>query len=151
MVFTGGPKVPNKERWKMIFPRVLYQSGIPPEEIDAFASDEDIEYMVDQYLYALKPRPGLAEMLQTLKEGGIEFWCCSGASVDRVKNYFDRAGIEMPRERIWDVTPVGVHKPNLAVYKALMAEWQEKKPGEVMIFGGEWRRPSVRPIRPSHV
>jgi hypothetical protein len=141
MAFSARPRLPLADRWEMIFPRVLHSCGIPLDDLDGLFNKDDVRHITDIYLYGLTPRPGLAEMLQTLKEGGIDFWCCSGAGVKRVKNYFARAGIDMPETQIWDTSRVGVSKPQLPVYETLVCEWQEKLPGEVMIFGGEWFAP----------
>ncbi|RSH82877.1 hypothetical protein EHS25_005867 [Saitozyma podzolica] len=135
MAFSARPRLPLADRWEMIFPRVLHSCGIPLDDLDGLFNKDDVRHITDIYLYGLTPRPGLAEMLQTLKEGGIDFWCCSGAGVKRVKNYFARAGIDMPETQIWDTSRVGVSKPQLPVYETLVCEWQEKLPGEVMIFG----------------
>lgn len=137
MAFAARPRLPLADRWEMIFPRVLHSCGIPLDDLDGLFNKDDVRHITDIYLYGLTPRPGLSEMLQTLKEGGIDCWCCSGASVERVKNYFARAGIDMPETQIWDTSRVGASKPQLPVYETLMSEWQEKLPGEVMIFGGE--------------
>ncbi|GFZ52208.1 hypothetical protein JCM24511_09981 [Saitozyma sp. JCM 24511] len=136
MAFAARPRLPLADRWEMIFPRVLHSCGIPLDDLDGLFNKDDVRHITDIYLYGLTPRPGLSEMLQTLKEGGIDCWCCSGASVERVKNYFARAGIDMPETQIWDTSRVGASKPQLPVYETLMSEWQEKLPGEVMIFGG---------------
>ncbi len=123
--------------WRLTLPRVLYQAGIPPSLVDDMCDEETVDYLIQHYNDCLVPYAGLQEMIETLEAGGIEFWACSGASVARVKNYFDRSGIPMPLERIWDVTPVGTHKPHLEVYEYLMKERKAKDPAEVLIFGGE--------------
>ena len=126
----------NVERWKICFPRVLYQSGVPPSEIDSFASEADLDYIMDKYLWHLRPRSGFASMLKTLKEAGIEFYSCSGAAPPRVKSYFKDAGLEIDDEHIWDAaTLVGMHKPQLPVYRRVVEDY--KKDDQVLIFGGE--------------
>ncbi|KAL7421488.1 hypothetical protein Q5752_004375 [Cryptotrichosporon argae] len=139
MFTTKRPHIQGKgmSGWSITLPRILFQAGIPPDEIDAYLKNEDVEYILDEYLYNLHPRPGLAEMLETLEAGGIEFWACSGASTERVQTYFERAGIPLSPERIWDVqkTDLGLHKPHLEVYEYLLKERRAKNPDEVLIFG----------------
>lgn len=138
MVFTERPKDTNVDRWKADLPRVLFQSGVPPADIDGLYTDEDVDAIMDAYLNGLRPRPGFAEMLATLKAGGIDFFACSGASPKRLKTYFEKASLELRDDQIWDVaTQVGVHKPQLAVYRRLKEDCENKNPGEVVIFGGK--------------
>ena len=85
----------------------------------------------------LKPRPGLEEMLKTLREGGFEVWCCSDASVQRVKGYFDGAGVEMPEDHILSADMVNAGKPEAAVYRFAREKVGADKPGEVSVFAGE--------------
>ncbi|WRT66792.1 uncharacterized protein IL334_003755 [Kwoniella shivajii] len=133
MQLTQRPKMPYEERWAEVLPRCLYQAGVTPEDIDTLWSPDDVQYIVHEYLWKLRPRPGFAEMLEILEKGGIQFWCCSSASVDRVKAYFKLAGIDFPVERIWDATPVGASKPQPAVYERVMKDFGEE--GRPLIFG----------------
>ncbi|WVW78615.1 haloacid dehalogenase, type II [Kwoniella bestiolae CBS 10118] len=113
--------------------RVLFQAGIPAEELDDFFTAEDVEYIREEYK-KLKPRPGLKEMMQTLRDGGFEVWCCSDANVDRVKGYFDHAGVEMPLDHILSADMVKAGKPEPEVYKFAREKAGSDKPGEVSIF-----------------
>ncbi|WVQ74667.1 haloacid dehalogenase, type II [Cryptococcus sp. DSM 104548] len=113
--------------------RVLFQAGVPEEELDGFFTQEDVDYMMAEY-QALTPRPGLAEMMTTLREGGFEVWCCSDANVDRVKGYFDRAGVEMPLDHILSADMVKAGKPEAAVYKFAREKAGSDQPGEVSVF-----------------
>lgn len=112
------------------FTRLLYQAGVPDPE--SVCSEEDMEYILAEYK-ELRPREGLAEMIDILRKGGFEVYCCTDANVDRVKGYFDRAGIEMPTERILSADEVGVGKPEAAVYKFAM----EKANASVNVFAGK--------------
>lgn len=137
MVLAERPPISLPERWKENLPRVLFQAGLSPEQIEKIYTEEDIEYVTDTWINRLRPRPGLAEMLQTLKEGGIDFYCASGASPERVKKYFDLAGIEMPESRIVNFLEVNVHKPAAAPYNFIREKFEKEKPDDIMIFTGE--------------
>ncbi|WWC59404.1 haloacid dehalogenase, type II [Kwoniella dejecticola CBS 10117] len=113
--------------------RVLFQAGIPAEDLEDFFTAEDVEYIREEYK-KLKPRPGLAEMMQTLRDGGFEVWCCSDANVDRVKGYFDKAGVPMPLDHILSADMVKAGKPEPAVYKFAREKAGSDKPGEVSVF-----------------
>ena len=137
MEYTHRPQA-HVDRWRAVLPRVLFQAGVPPQAIDGFYTDADVDAIMHTYQYGLQPRPGLKEMLATLKAGGIEFNTCSNASPDRVRSFFSKAGIEIDDARVCDVTSrVGVKKPRLEVYRTLMEECERKNPGQVVIFGGE--------------
>ncbi|WVR07885.1 haloacid dehalogenase, type II [Kwoniella sp. DSM 27419] len=113
--------------------RVLFQAGIPADKLDGFFTDEDVEYIRAEYK-KLKPRPGLGEMMQTLRDGGFEVWCCSDANVDRIKGYFDAAGVEMPLDHILSADTVNAGKPEAAVYKYAREKAGSDQPGEVSVF-----------------
>ncbi|GFZ52210.1 hypothetical protein JCM24511_09983 [Saitozyma sp. JCM 24511] len=113
--------------------RLLFQSGVPQEALADFFTHDDIEYIMSEYK-KLKARPGLAEMMQTLRDGGFEVWCCSDANVDRVKGYFDHAGVEMPLDHILSADMVKAGKPEPAVYKFAREQAGSDKPGEVSVF-----------------
>lgn len=116
--------------------RLLFQAGVPATDLDDFFTDEDMEYITAQYL-KLKPREGLAEMMKTLRDGGFEVWCCSDANIERVKGYFDNAGVPMPLENILSADMVKAGKPEPEVYKFAREKAGADKPGEVSIFAGE--------------
>lgn len=116
------------------FTRLLYQAGIP--DPDNFATKEDVEFIISEYK-KLKARPGLAEMMDILRSNGFEVWCCSDANVDRVKGYFDGAGVPMPEDHILSADMVKAGKPEPAVYKMAREKAKADEPGEVSIFAGE--------------
>ena len=117
--------------------RLLFQAGVPSADLDDFFTDEDMEYITAQYL-KLKPREGLAEMMKTLRDGGFEVWCCSDANIERVKGYFDNAGVPMPLENILSADMVKAGKPEPEVYKFAREKAGADKEGEVSIFAGEY-------------
>ncbi|WWC87049.1 haloacid dehalogenase, type II [Kwoniella dendrophila CBS 6074] len=115
--------------------RVLFQAGIPAEDLegDNFFTKEDVEYIRSEYL-KLKARPGLKEMMKTLRDGGFEVWCCSDANIERVKGYFDHAGVEMPLDHILSADSVNAGKPEPAVYKYAREKAGSDQQGEVSVF-----------------
>ncbi|KAI9637129.1 haloacid dehalogenase [Dioszegia hungarica] len=113
--------------------RVLFQAGVPEKDLNGFFTKDDLEYIRSEYK-ALRPRPGLGEMMQTLRDGGFEVWCCSDANVDRVKGYFDKAGVEMPLDHILSADMVKAGKPEAEVYKFAREKAGSDKPGEVSVF-----------------
>ncbi|KAK8846879.1 haloacid dehalogenase, type II [Kwoniella newhampshirensis] len=115
------------------FTRVLFQAGVPESELEGFYAKEDVEYIMSEFK-KLKPRPGLAEMMQTLRDGGFEVWCCSDANVDRVKGYFDAANVPMPLDHILSADMVNAGKPEPEVYKLAREKAGSDKPGEVSVF-----------------
>ncbi|KAK4689718.1 hypothetical protein P7C73_g395, partial [Tremellales sp. Uapishka_1] len=113
--------------------RVLFQAGVPASALDDFYSQEDVAYILAEYK-KLRARPGLGEMMRTLREGGFEVWCCSDANPDRVKGYFDHAGVEMPEDHIISADTVKAGKPEAAVYKYAREKAGSDKVGEVSVF-----------------
>jgi 2-haloacid dehalogenase len=113
------------------FVRVLFQAGVPNPE--NFGTEEDVKFVMDEYK-KLKPRPGMGEMMRILREGGFDVWCCSDANVDRVKGYFDGAGVDMPIDHILSADMCAAGKPEPEVYKMARQKAGSDKEGEVSIF-----------------
>lgn len=76
-------------------------------------------------------------MMQTLRDGGFEVWCCSDANPERVKGYFDHAGVEMPMDHILSADMVKAGKPEAAVYKFAREKAGSDREGEISVFAGE--------------
>jgi len=134
---VGRPKKSITERWVENFAKTLYQAGLTREQADEVFDKEDVEYVLDVWLYSMKPRPGFEEMLQIYKDAGIEFYAASNAVPDRVKEYFKKAGIKIAEDRIADFTSVGVDKPAREPYQFLMDKYGDKD--ETVIFQGGLR------------
>lgn len=115
------------------FTRLLYQAGA--KDAASLCTPEDMEYILAEYKQ-LKPREGLAEMMDLLRTSGFEVWCCTDANQDRVKGYFDSAGIDMPLERILSADEIRAGKPEAAVYQWAMGKASSLRPGEKNIFAG---------------
>lgn len=121
-----------------IFRRVLFQLGVPPEDLDdEFLSKDDIDHIYKRYMQ-LTPRPGLTEMFDILREGGFDVWACSDASVERVRGYFKCANVQIADDHIISADVVGKGKPEAAVYKLAREKVGADKEGEVAIFAGTY-------------
>ena len=121
-----------------ILKRTLYQLGVPADVLDdpEFITKADIDHIYKQYM-ALKPRPGLNEMFEILREGGFDVWACSCASFERVNGYFKGANVPIPEDHIISADSCGKGKPDPAVYKLARDAIGADKPGEISIFAGE--------------
>lgn len=121
-----------------IFRRVLFQLGVPPQDLDDnFLSKDDIDHMYKRYMQ-LTPRPGLTEMFQILRAGGFDIWACSDASVERVKGYFQGAGVQIADDHIISADIVGKGKPEAAVYKLALEKVDGNTPNDVAVFAGTY-------------
>lgn len=119
-----------------IFRRVLFQLGVPPQDLDDnFLTKDDIDHIYKRYMQ-LTPRPGLTEMFQILREGGFDVWACSDASVERVRGYFKGANVQIADDHIISADVVGKGKPEAAVYKLAMEKVGGNKPEDVAVFAG---------------
>ncbi|KAJ7496620.1 haloacid dehalogenase [Mycena latifolia] len=98
---------------KTAFYKTLSAAGLPKSSL----TEEDVDQLIAQYSESLTPRPGLAEMMQTLRSAGFTVWCCSDASPERVKGYFEKAGIDMPVENLLSCNMCAAAKPDPRVYK----------------------------------
>ncbi|KAF7362447.1 Haloacid dehalogenase, type II [Mycena venus] len=81
---------------KNAFYKTMKDAEIPEASIPG----ADIDLLIEQYSHNLTPRPGLSEMIQILRDGGFTVWCCSDASPERLRSYFEKAGIDMPLENL---------------------------------------------------
>jgi 2-haloacid dehalogenase len=113
------------------FVRVLFQAGVPDPE--NFATKDDVMFVMEEYK-KLRARPGMGEMMRILREGGFEVWCCSDANIERVKGYFDNAGVEMPLDHILSADMCAAGKPEAAVYKMAREKAGSDKEGEISVF-----------------
>ena len=134
---VGRPQASISKRWVENFQKTLYQAGLTRAQADAVFDKEDVEYVVDTWLYRLTPRPGFEEMLQIYKDAGIEFYAASNAVPERIRAYFDKAKIPMADDRIADFTSVGVSKPEREPYRYLWDHYGAVD--ETVIFQGASR------------
>ncbi|KAJ7750101.1 haloacid dehalogenase [Mycena maculata] len=98
---------------KKAFYKTLSDAGMPLHCL----SESDVDLLISQYSESLTPRPGLSEMMQTLRAGGFTVWCCSDASPERVQAYFEKAGINMPAKNLLSCNMCAAAKPDPKVYK----------------------------------
>lgn len=119
-----------KDVLRALFYRTLGMIGI--RDPRGFATDDERDTCVDAYSQ-LDLRDGCRECLQMLRDRGFTVWCLTTGDVDRVKGYFDRAEIDMPRENIISCDTKGMAKPSLAVYRSVLDKLQK---GESPYFAG---------------
>ncbi|KAJ6593223.1 HAD-like domain-containing protein [Mycena capillaripes] len=103
---------------KKAFYRTLEDAGVSASSV----GDADVDLLISQYSNNLTPRPGLSEMVQILRDAGFTVWCCSDASPERVRGYFEKAGIDMPMENLLSCNMCGAAKPDPKVYKMAKKE-----------------------------
>ncbi|GAB7327651.1 hypothetical protein MBLNU13_g11488t1 [Cladosporium sp. NU13] len=105
-----------KDVLRGIFYRTLSLCGVAePRKI---ATDEQREQCIDGYS-SLELRPGFAEAFQYLRDNGFMVWCFTTGDMQRVKGYFERAGVEMPLENTVTCDDAGVAKPTLPAYESV--------------------------------
>ncbi|CZT03692.1 hypothetical protein WAI453_008999 [Rhynchosporium graminicola] len=119
---------PYNEIFKAVFYRSLFMAGISnPRE---FATDEERDACQAGYS-ELELREGCVEMMGKLRKEGWTVWCLTTGDVGRVGGYFQKAGLEMPRENLvscdqfGEVDPVTgvkkrVYKPSMESYKSML-------------------------------
>jgi phosphoglycolate phosphatase-like HAD superfamily hydrolase len=137
MVFTGRPETTTTSKWLVIMPRLLWQIGVPADEIKDFLVEEDVQAVAHAYDWELRPRKGFQEMLQILKEGGIKFKALSSADPRKIKHYFKTYGDIVPEEDVVDSTNKGGKKPQIQPYEWTWNKWKAEQPDEELVFAGE--------------
>lgn len=114
----AGDYVPYKDVMRGLFYRSLWMAGV--REPRAFASDADREACLEGYA-SLALRADCCACFQTLRENGFTVWCFTSGDTQRVKGYFDRAGVELSLENVVSCDTLGVAKPALAAYESVWA------------------------------
>jgi 2-haloacid dehalogenase len=119
---------PYKDVLRALFYRTLRQCGVSDPR--ALATDDEREKCIEGYgMLAL--REGCAEALKLLRDQGFVVWCFTSGDVQRVKGYFDRAGVHMPVENIVSCDTVGLAKPALEAYQTV---WKKLGDDDVKWF-----------------
>ncbi|KAF2733334.1 DAO-domain-containing protein [Polyplosphaeria fusca] len=113
----NGRYVGFREVFSSLFYRMLHMSGI--EDPHAFASDEDLKYILEQYM-KLQARPGIAECFQMLRENGFTVWALTAGDVERVGGYFRHNNIHMPKENFISCDSFKIGKPDPKVYQMML-------------------------------
>jgi 2-haloacid dehalogenase len=107
---------PYKEVMRGLFYRTLSLCGVAePREL---ATDEQRDQCIEGYS-SLELRPETAEAHQYLRDNGFTVWCLTTGDIQRVRGYFERAGIDMPLENFVSCDDVGVAKPALRAYESV--------------------------------
>ncbi|KAF4415883.1 2-haloalkanoic acid dehalogenase [Fusarium acutatum] len=107
-----------------LFYRMLWLAGI--EEPRSFASEADIEKITHGYM-ELEPRPDLKRCFDKLRAAGFTVRGLTAGDFDRVLGYFDKAGIEFPKEHLISCDSFGVGKPDLKAYASTFEELKGAK------------------------
>jgi 2-haloacid dehalogenase len=110
----SGSYKPYKDVLRGLFYRTLSLCGVA--EPRKLATDEQREQCIEGYS-SLELRPGCEEAFQYLRENGFTVWCFTTGDIQRVKGYFDRAGVNVPLENIVSCDKLGVAKPALPAYE----------------------------------
>ncbi|CZR67124.1 probable 2-haloalkanoic acid dehalogenase [Phialocephala subalpina] len=127
---------PYNTVFNAVFYRTLYMAGISdPRE---FATDEERDACQAGYS-ELQLRPGCREMMEKLRGAGWTVWCLTTGDVKRVMGYFEKAGLEMPREnfvscdqfveideKTGERKGTGVYKPSMAAYSPMLKLFAEE-------------------------
>lgn len=111
-----------------LFYRTLSLCGVANPR--ALATDDEREQCIQGYS-ALRLRPGCHRMFQLLRDNGFTVWCFTSGDVQRVRGYFERAGVDMPSENIISCDATGLAKPALPAYTAV---WDRLGSGNVKWF-----------------
>ncbi|KAJ5238897.1 hypothetical protein N7468_003516 [Penicillium chermesinum] len=113
---------PYKEILKALFFRTLYMMGI--EDPRQFATEDERDRCAQGYS-ELELRPGAKECFAKLREAGFTVWGLTTADIQRVRGYFERAGVSMPAENFISCDSQGVAKPALAAYRPALARFAD--------------------------
>ncbi|EAT83168.1 hypothetical protein HBI56_071880 [Parastagonospora nodorum] len=105
-----------KDVLRGLFYRTLSLCGIAhPRDM---ATEEEREQCIEGYS-ALEIRAGCKEAFEILRNNGFTVWCLTTGDIKRVAGYFERGGVEMPRDNIVSCDVAGSAKPALPVYQAM--------------------------------
>jgi 2-haloacid dehalogenase len=106
-----------------IFYRTLFMLGVSSPQSEF--TDEERDACIAGYSL-LKLRRGAAECLQTLRDGGFTVWALTTGDPTRVLGYFNKGGVEFPRENFITCDTAGVAKPALASYKPALEKFADE-------------------------
>jgi 2-haloacid dehalogenase len=102
-----------------LFYRMLWTSGI--ENPRKFANHEDLRYITAGYM-DLEVRPDLKECFSKLRAVGFTVRGLTAGDLQRVAGYFQKAGVDMPSERLMSCGSFGIGKPDLKSYESIYEE-----------------------------
>ncbi|KAL1297503.1 hypothetical protein AAFC00_005022 [Neodothiora populina] len=131
----SGVYKPFAEVFEAIWYRMLWMAGISkPRE---FATADDLAFIMTEY-QQLEMRPGAAECVQKLRDGGFTVWAFTAADIKRVSGYFAQAGIELPSENLLSCDTEGVGKPTLDAYVPLFNKLKQSSDQVWFAAGHQW-------------
>ncbi|PYH98148.1 2-haloalkanoic acid dehalogenase [Aspergillus ellipticus CBS 707.79] len=97
-----------------LFYQTLFMIGVADPR--SFATDAQRDACVEGYS-KLELRAGTRECFARFREAGFTVWCLTTGDVQRVRGYFERAGVDMPLQNFLSCDTAGVAKPALAAYQ----------------------------------
>ncbi|KXL41863.1 hypothetical protein M433DRAFT_6640 [Acidomyces richmondensis BFW] len=113
---VSGSYKPYQEVLRGLFYRTLHLCGVTNPR--SFATDEEREQCIQGYA-SLQLRSECHQCFQFLRENNFIVWCFTTGDVQRVRRYFEQAGLAMPVENIISCDEAGVAKPALAAYETV--------------------------------
>ncbi|CAG8955150.1 hypothetical protein HYFRA_00007165 [Hymenoscyphus fraxineus] len=105
-----------------VFYRTLSFAGIPNAR--TLISEEQRDACIQGYS-ELTLRDGVKECFETLRKGGFTVWLLTTADIPRVQGYFEKGGMEMPKENFISCDSIGVAKPALDAYRPALARFAD--------------------------
>jgi 2-haloacid dehalogenase len=105
---------PYKEVLKALFYRSLWMAGV--KDPRTLVTEAERDQCIEGYS-KLELRPGAKECFEKLRSEGFTVWCLTTGDTQRVRGYFERAGVDMPLEDFISCDTKGVAKPALRAYK----------------------------------
>ncbi|OOF94035.1 hypothetical protein ASPCADRAFT_507926 [Aspergillus carbonarius ITEM 5010] len=105
---------PYKTILTELFYQTLHMIGVADPH--AFATPAQRDLCVEGYS-KLELREGTRECFSKLRAAGFTVWCLTTGDTQRVRGYFERAGVDMPLENFISCDTAGVAKPALAAYR----------------------------------
>ncbi|PWY87369.1 putative 2-haloalkanoic acid dehalogenase [Aspergillus heteromorphus CBS 117.55] len=108
--------------YKIVLTELFYQtlSMIGVADPHRFATLAERDTCVEGYSL-LELRDGTRECFARFREAGFTVWCLTTGDTQRVRGYFERAGVDMPLENFLSCDDAGVAKPALAAYRPALA------------------------------
>ncbi len=113
----SGSYTPGNKTFPALFYRILWQCGI--ENPREFANDKDLAAIMEGHS-DMRMRDGAAECVKKLRDAGFTVWGLTMDNRETVAGYFERSGIDMPRENLHSCDSTGIGKPDPRAYQPLL-------------------------------
>lgn len=123
---VSGRHVVYANVFRAMFMRVLHCSGVPSPS--AFATEEDLDFILEAWRTGLTAREGAKECIQKLRDAGFTVYGFTTGDLKRVGGYFKNARIDMPEGTLLSCDTAGIGKPSPEAYRPIL-ERLEKESG----------------------